>query len=445
MKLPAGKEEADGVGTSPSPSLPIEPSKKIAHSNSGEFVRYIGSAAAANLVLPIFSIFIPLLAVELGASLFEVGIVGGASNLVYSFMPFIMGRFSDRAGARRFFIVGSLAILSVVSVLYFLVNDPVTLIAIRLFEGLGWATYWPALEAALTHDTSRDPTKSLTIFNYSWSAAAAAGPLIGSLLVLALSLRLALLSAAVLMTGITLVNLLPIAMRRKRGENQDGESAPERDALRSTRDREERISLLDTTQSGSRVHWAFYFIAMALCAVSSGILLTFFPLYVKSLGLSVLLIGAAPAVYGGVRFLVYLFTVKNGFRYFLLRRETRIRNIIGLLAMLSLSSLLLTIPDRSGVVFCISFGLVGAGYSGIYYISQVAMLAEARSERMGAGAGLFESAIGVGAASGPVAAGIFAGGSPSTPFLVPSIVLAPVLVTLLVVSSATRRGRKGPV
>jgi len=431
VKLGAGKEPSAGT--------------EFASSRNGEFVRYIGAAAIANLTLPIFSIFIPLLAVELGASVLEIGIVGGSANLVYSFMPFVMGHFSDRAGARRYFIAGSLAILSAVSVLYFMVSDPITLIAIRLFEGLGWATYWPALEAALTHDPSRDPRKSLTIFNYSWSGAAAVGPLIGSFLVLALSLRLVFLSAAMLLIGITLANFLPILLNRKAPEKPQGEVQSGLNSTALNGEQTDGPSIFDERQNGRKVSWVFYFIAMALCAVSSGILLTFFPPYVKSLGLSILLIGAAPAVYGGVRFLVYLLTVRNGFRYFLLRRETRARNTLALLAMLSLSSLLLTIPDKSGVIFCVSFGIVGAGYSGIYYISQVAMLAEARSERMGAGAGLFESAIGVGAATGPVAAGIFSGSSPTAPFLVPSLVLAPALITLLLVSSSAWRGNKGAV
>jgi MFS family permease len=81
------------------------------------FLVHIGSSAASNLVIPVFSLFLPLLALQLGANVLEIGLVGGAGNIVYSFMPFVMGRFANTSGARRFFIVSSLALLSVVSFL----------------------------------------------------------------------------------------------------------------------------------------------------------------------------------------------------------------------------------------------------------------------------------------------------------------------------------------
>jgi len=59
------------------------------------------SSAVADAVLPIFYIFIPIFAVKLGANALELGLVGGVSYGVYSFMPFVMGHFSDRAGGKK--------------------------------------------------------------------------------------------------------------------------------------------------------------------------------------------------------------------------------------------------------------------------------------------------------------------------------------------------------
>src|SRR5579862_5778248 len=143
---------------------------------SGDFRRYLFSAFAGNLAIPVYALFVPLLASRLGASLFEIGLVGGASNAVYSFMPFIMGHFSDRRGSRRIFIISSFAVLTAVSISYVLISNPVSLIIARVFEGVGWAMLWPAMDAAISRDfASIDARKAFSLYNVSWSCAASVG------------------------------------------------------------------------------------------------------------------------------------------------------------------------------------------------------------------------------------------------------------------------------
>jgi hypothetical protein len=57
---------------------------------SGEFKRHLVSTFNADLIIPIYSVLLPLLAYRLGGSVFEVGLVGAAANGVYCFMPFVM-------------------------------------------------------------------------------------------------------------------------------------------------------------------------------------------------------------------------------------------------------------------------------------------------------------------------------------------------------------------
>lgn len=405
--------------------------QSIPRSYSGDFLRYISSSALANLVLPVFSLFLPLLALQLGASELEIGLVGGASNAVYAFMPFIMGRFSDRGGARKLFIVVSLALLSIVSTLYFFSTSPLMLILLRLFEGLGWATFWPSIEASLTHDTSMDPRKVLTIFNFSWSSAAAVGPLFGSFLIFALSVRYSFLASSFLLEIALILNL--IALIRKGGPSLSvAQREPQSEKPEGAREQHESSS------SRQRINPAFYILAMIVCSITSGVLYTFFPPFGKSVGISILLIGAVSFTYGLFRFLVYLLTVREGFRHFLISPGHRVRNCFASLAILSLSSLLLTIQDRSGGIYFLSFAIIGAAYSVIYSISLVAMLAEASPERMGASAGLFESSIGIGAAAGPIIAGAISNNSLSMPFTLPALSLIPVVPMMIL---ALRKGR----
>ena len=143
----------------------------------GEFKRDLVSSFNANLILPLYSVFLPLLAYALKASAFEVGLVGGAANAVYCFMPLVTGNFADRGSARRFFVTASYVLLTLISISYIYVQNPVTLIVTRLFEGVGWAMLWPAIEAAIRDSTS-DARRALSIFKFRWSGSAAAGPLI---------------------------------------------------------------------------------------------------------------------------------------------------------------------------------------------------------------------------------------------------------------------------
>lgn len=383
------------------------------------FRRYISSSVLGNLVLPVYSLFIPLLAAELHASAFEIGVVGGAANAVYAFMPFVMGRLSDRGSVRKLFITLSFAILSVVSTLYFLANSPMTLIVLRLFEGVGWAMLWPSIEASLTHNTTVDPRKILTIFNLSWSSAAAAGPLFGSIIAFALSVRDSFLISSFVLEAALVLNI--VALFRSRGVDHVN-------AMSNFAGSESEFYRHDRSISP-----AFYVLAMVLCAISFGVMFTFFPPYGKSLGISILLIGVAPFAYGFFRFMMYLLTVKENFRHFLIKPENRARNVFVALALLCLSSLLITMHDASGALYIFAFALGGMGYSIVYSISLVAILAESRPEKMGSSAGLFESSIGMGASSGPILAGLISGSSLSMAFTMPLLSLVVIIPAMLLI------------
>jgi MFS family permease len=174
----------------------------------------------------------------------------------------------------------------------------------------------------------------------------------------------------------------------------------------------------------------FYMLCVALSAVSSGVLFTFFTPYAKSLSISILIVGVITFVFGLTRFLMYVLTVNSRVRYFLLRSDRRGQNIVAALVLMSLASLLITIHDPSGLIYLAVYGIVGAGYSIVYAIAQAAMIAEAAPGRVGHSAGLFESSIGVGAAVGPIVAGSISGSSLSFPFIVPSLGLVVFLVAL---------------
>jgi MFS family permease len=373
---------------------------------SSEFKRDLASSFSADLILPLYAVFVPLLAITLKASVFEIGVVGGAANAVYCFMPFVIGRLSDRQSTRRFFVTTSFAVLSVVSVSYILIQNPIALILARVFEGIGWAMLWPAIESAIRDSTS-DAKKALSVFNFTWSSAAAAGPLLGAALIFFSTIREAFLITSAIMVATLVLNVIPLITKK-------------RELVFANPKPVEPTVLNQGAKLGAR----FYISATMLAAVSSGVLYTFASS--KSGNISILIIGVATFMFGFARFFVYILTVNERFRSLLLEVRNRATKIVVSLVVLSLSSLLLLIDNASGIIYVVAYGIAGASYSIVYAVSQAAMIAEAHPERVGRGAGMFESSIGAGQFFGPIAGGVvgtFLGNSLSAPFLVPSLSL----------------------
>ncbi len=386
---------------------------------SGELKRDLVSSFNANLILPLYSVFLPLLAYALNASAFEVGLVGGAANAVYCFMPFVMGRFADSANVRRFFVTTSFVLLSIISISYIYVQNPVTLIVMRIFEGVGWAMLWPAVEAVI-RDSTTDARRALSIFNFTWSGSATVGPLIGSAIVFVSSIREAFVVSSAVMIVTLLVNLAPLAMRR----------GTDVVIVRTTPISDH----VQTPRYGARL----YVPSMIVGAISVGVLYTFLPEYAKSIHISILLVGAATFIFGFTRFLVYVLMVRERFRSSLLHSKYRARNVVISLIVLSLSSLLMLVRDPSGLLYIVSYGVGGACYSVVYAVSQASVIAEAEPDKVGRSAGKFESSIGIGQALGPIMGGAIAMGSYSTPYIVPSLSL---VVFLIVLPFLVRRRR----
>ena len=389
---------------------------------SGEFKRHLVSSFNADLIIPIYSVLLPLLAYTLGAGVFEIGLVGGAANAVYCFMPFVMGRIADRDGVRKFFVTSSFAILTVVSVSYVFIQNPVTLIVARVFEGIGWAMLWPAIEAAI-RDSMPDAKKALSLFNFTWSGAAAVGPLVGLAVIFFSTLRVAFVITSILMFATLILNIGALLKKENRKVVvQDPQPA-------------EAVSVVEPdTRFGAK----FFLPSMALAAVSSGVMYTFLASYAKSIGVSISLVWIATFMFAFARFLMYVLTVREKFRSLVLDRKNRARNTVISLAILSLSGLLVLIHDPTGTIYIVAYGIAGASYSIVYLLSQTAMIADATQMKVGRSAGMFESSIGVGQFFGPAIGGAISGSSLSTPFVFPTLSL---IVFLIAIPAMTRKRR----
>lgn len=381
-----------------------------------------------NAIIPVFNIFLPILAIQIGADALQVGLVGGSATAVYAFMPFVMGRFSDRRESRRFFVLSAFAILTIVSVLYAVASSPIMLIALRIIEGTAWSMFWPTIEAEITMDGMRDPRKSLSQFNAVWSGASAAGPIIGSLATLLLSLHFAFLVTA----GITLFALVSnlVQNSRRKDESRDEKGAVQPPPAPDTNapSNEGRAIAEVKRRKGPRL--SVMLASNALVAVSFGTLITFYGPYAQSVGASIATIGAVTFIYGFTRFFFFFLTTRDSFRSVVLHGDRMTGVVFVATAVTCLSSFLFFANGWVILVSLIVFSLVGISQTFVILISQVVTIAEARAERKGARAGLLESTTGMGASLGPIVGGAVSGQSLLNSFLVPGISFVGVMIIL---------------
>jgi EmrB/QacA subfamily drug resistance transporter len=139
------------------------------------------------LDITIVNVALPEIQIDLGASFDELRWVIDAYALTLAATVLVFGSLADRLGRRRMFTIG-LACFSLASLACGLAWDPLALDIFRGAQGLGGAMMFSttlALIAAVYEGADR--TKALTVWGATTAAAVAAGPLIGGVLVEAVS------------------------------------------------------------------------------------------------------------------------------------------------------------------------------------------------------------------------------------------------------------------
>jgi predicted MFS family arabinose efflux permease len=393
-------------------------------------------------MIPVFNIFLPILAIRLGANALQVGLVGGTSNAVYALMPLVVGRFSNSRRSRRFFVLSSFSILTTISLLYSIATSPITLIFLRIFEGTAWSMFWPTLEAEITVSGMRDQRKSLSLYNVVWSGASALGPLIGSLATLLLSLRSAFLVTAVILFWTLALNLI------RRGKPSSADEIIRIDDDRTPPAHVSSSSYFSQENRGNsrkvqHDRFVLYLVlaSNALIGVSFSVLITFFGPYAQSVGISITTIGAVTFAYGSLRFFFFYLSTRDDFRGMILHGGRMIGVVLITTAICCLATLLFLINGSTILLSIMVFSLVGISQTFVVLISQVVTIAEARIDRKGTRAGLLESTTGMGASLGPIVGGALSSHSLVYSFTVPGISFIGIMALLASYRILRRRRR----
>ncbi|WP_449462323.1 MFS transporter [Tardisphaera miroshnichenkoae] len=325
-------------------------------------------AFLGDFVLGVEFVALPIKGYLLGANSFEIGLLGGASSAIYSFMPLLAGKIGDKSGTKlpvTFF----LFTYPVITAVYFASRSLDVLIAARVLEGLEWPFYWPSLESTVAISGGR---KGLKYYNLSWGIGALAGPFAGGALVYALGAS----RTFGVITILTLATAI-LSVFSFEGRKEDKKS-----------EKKERVKLE-----------LIYLIAAFGYGFAGTGFLSYFPVTAYRLNVSSVYVGTYEALMGLLRLAAM---VGAGAMLERLTSKTARLLPLGVLA-----AFLAPLGLLCGSAFwAISPALLGL-FLGLAYAMSIHGVLESEGSR-GTKAGVFESAIGAGSFVGPVIMGFFA-------------------------------------
>jgi MFS family permease len=129
-----------------------------------------------------YSPLIPLYAQKLGASFYDLGIIGTVFSLPYVFLPLIIGSISDKFERRYFFLLG-VSSTTIVAWLFTIASNVQHIMIIRLFYGIAYAFLWPIIEALISDSTTKEKrTMAMGRFFSTSALGFLLGPLIGGII-----------------------------------------------------------------------------------------------------------------------------------------------------------------------------------------------------------------------------------------------------------------------
>jgi len=352
--------------------------------------------------LNIVFITLPLYALAIAASAFEIGVMGALGGLTYSLMARFLGSLSDRFSKKSFIILGAV-VQAATSILYVACDTPLQLILVRIIQSLGLALFWPVIEALVAGSLKDALEHALVGYNISWGAASAVGAPLAGFLITAFSLTLPFYVSSAVALSISIVLIaLPNATEDDPSPNKQSEPIPV----------PENNSFIPLLPVASAFAYAF----------NSGIVGTLFPVFASQLRIPAYQIGLLFLVPSLVQTLVFVISER------LLRKFGRTSFLIGGFAF-TISLALIAIVENTAI-FAVSFIGLGLGQGILFSSSLYYLLVESDGNR-GQATGRFESILGLASFLGPFLGGVVAQFNPSYPYMAGAVLSSLVLVLQL--------------
>jgi len=332
----------------------------------------------------------PILAVEMQAPPFLIGLIGASTGGPYAIMTFVFGPTSDRFSRKKMLLAAE-AISAFAMILCFLSQEPYQLIFARFVFSIGLALFWPLAEAYTGDLVQSDQlSQALTGYNVSWSSATIVGPLLGGLIITWFLTRTPFLVALTLFVFAGML-FLPRTVANITRSHQ----------THHLNQNEERVL---NNPKVSPLIYAFLF------AFTGALLNAIFPAYATQLDISPDVIGLMFLLSGLAQTITVLLSSRMQSK--LGTEKLLILSSIFLCTSLTIIGLTLAIP-----IFMVGFLVFGFG-QGMAYSTAILLVLKGSGSRRGKAAGMFEGILGVGFFTGPLVGGaLYQVGGPYPYFL----------------------------
>lgn len=342
------------------------------------------AAVSMDLSLSLSFLAISLLAITLGATPFQLGLLGVVWRIPYIVFCPMAGKVSDRAGRKRMVQVAALS-LGFLHLLVIRITALNQLFFVVPFIGLTTGIFWPPLQSWIGDMRTGALGSAVGKFNIAWSSAGLVGTLLAGFLS-ENSTRTPFVIAGLLVAMIALLVTL----------------VPEHPSARAHQSAEPTTTHPAAPRPDPQTHRAFLQasrVANFVAFIGIGTITTFFPKLGADIGLSSSVIGMMVSTYALGRLLTFVVLTHST------RWQYHARLLVAAL-LVSAASMGLAAASNTLWFLAICFASMGA-VGGITYTASLYYALDAPGQS-GANAGVHESLLSAGLALAAFAGGVVA-------------------------------------
>ncbi len=352
---------------------------------------------------------LPVYAEGLGASYYDLGIIGGVGNAVYTVSTLVTGFLLDMFDRARFYAVS--CILGVAAMLLFLqTTGAMEITLVRGLLGGVSAAFWVATSTIIADASPPELlTRSMARYNLSWMTAFVVGPFLGGILSETFGFPLLFITASI----INVVSFVIISA-----------------FIRPTYTRRKGSSDLRVSLQALK-NLSYVYASLIPYALILGIYMAILPGHMKALGIATAMVGLLVTVSNGFRGLGFLFAERFV--------AWGVKKSLALSSALLFMALLLVAFSRGSVSFLLPMILLGFAGGMITPVILDCVANGTRPDALGAALGTHEAIYGIGMCLGPLAGGAFAEATQPTALYMALAVLS--LLMLPVSRSIERTGK----
>jgi len=325
---------------------------------------------------------LPLFASSLGASWTEIGLMGTSWGLTTALLATVGGRVSDKFG-RKSLLIASASLSAAAAFCYLVSSSILQVILLRVLEGAAWAFFWPTVEALATELVEpKFAGRTIGIATISYAIAFGSSSLIGGAVAGTLGFK----STFGIYLTFSILSIIVLLVLRVPPRKMNGLSV-----------KVENTSRLTVVSQPV----VLAYILGITYTIGLGTLLTFFSVFAKGFGVTLLTVGGLFALFWAARIIgSYVggwFSDKHG------------RGITAFGCMLGSTAGFAVIAVSNGL-WLLAVGAFIAGLSiGATFPIGIALISDHINENSrGLAMGIFETGCGFGVMMGAAIGGLLA-------------------------------------